>query len=52
LTYNLAVAAAMDAGNKNMRKHGRRAWSEEDRDIASDMLRRLLSGGSSSEAES
>ena len=30
MTYDLAQAAAKDAGNRSMRTHGRIAWNEDD----------------------
>ena len=34
MTYTLAHAAAIDAANRNMRKHSRLAWNEQDYKIA------------------
>ncbi len=34
MTYKLAIQIAMDAGNRNMREHGRRAWTKDDWHIA------------------
>lgn len=34
LTKALAYAAAMDAGNRHMRKAGRTAWNEDDYNAA------------------
>jgi hypothetical protein len=34
MTYQLANAAGMDAGNRSMRKAGRTAWNAEDYDAA------------------
>lgn len=42
LTYNLCMAAGQDAGNKNMREHGRRVWSIEDWNTASEISNELL----------
>lgn len=33
-TYDIAMAAGRDAGNKSMRKGGRDHWSQEDWDAA------------------
>ena len=41
LTRELAWASATDAGNVNMRKHGRKAWSLEDRNVAADKFNKL-----------
>ena len=41
LTRELAWAAAMDAGNRAMRKAGRSKWSEEDFITACDEFDRL-----------
>lgn len=30
MTYKLAMAVGEDAGNRNMRKHGRTAWNIDD----------------------
>lgn len=42
MTYAIAHAAGMDAGNASMRKAGRRVWSIEDRDVAARETNRLL----------
>ncbi len=34
LTYDIAMAAGKDAANRNMRKHCRDVWSDEDYNIA------------------
>lgn len=34
LNYVLLMAAARDAGNSNMKKHGRTKWNTEDLDVA------------------
>ena len=34
MDYELARACATDAANRNMRKNGRKAWSDEDYGIA------------------
>lgn len=41
LTRDLAWASATDAGNANMRRAGRKAWSLEDRNIAADKFNAL-----------
>jgi hypothetical protein len=45
MTYELAMAAGRDAGNRSMRKAGRSAWSEEDRDAAYEEFERLWPAG-------
>ena len=30
MTYQIAMAAARDEGNRHMRKHGRTVWNEDD----------------------
>ena len=40
-TYELAMAAAKDAANAQMRKAGRKAWSEDDYNLACKTLERL-----------
>lgn len=42
LTYDIAMAAGWDAGNANARKHGRRVWAREDRDVAAAVTNDLL----------
>lgn len=39
----IARAAATDAGNRNMRKHGRKKWNEDDYYKASREYNRLFS---------
>lgn len=34
LTCEFARAAATDAGNENMRQHGRKRWSRQDYNVA------------------
>lgn len=34
MTKEIANSIAIDEGNRNMRKAGRKAWSEDDYDIA------------------
>ena len=41
LDRELASAAAKDAANRNMRKHGRDCWNDEDYAIACDTFNRL-----------
>lgn len=41
LTYDLAMAAARDAGNRSMRAAGRERWSREDYRAAVDEFKRL-----------
>ena len=42
LTYEIAMAAGQDAGNRNMRKHHRIRWNLEDRNIAAAVCNDLL----------
>lgn len=42
LTYDLAMAAGRDAGNRSMRKAGRSAWNREDWGAAAECTNRLL----------
>jgi hypothetical protein len=41
ITREIALAAATDAGDRNMQAGGRKAWSEEDFNVATDTLGRL-----------
>jgi hypothetical protein len=41
MDLKLARACAQDAGNRNMRKNGRKEWNEEDWNIATAMLNKL-----------
>lgn len=41
-TYELAMAAAKDAGNRNMRKAGRSRWNEEDWNTMVETFERLF----------
>lgn len=41
MTYQLAHAAATDAGNASMRKNGRTAWSKEDYNVMVEEFNRL-----------
>lgn len=43
LTEGLARAAAWDAGNRHMRKDGRKKWNEDDWNTAAKTLEELLS---------
>ena len=45
MTRALAWAAATDAGNRNMRAHGRAEWDEEDFNTAAAEFGRLWSDG-------
>lgn len=42
MTYDIAMAVGMDAGDCHMRKHGRTVWNEEDRNIAAKATAGLL----------
>lgn len=39
----VARAAGHDAGNRNMRKHGRKAWNDDDWNVAVETMLRILS---------
>lgn len=39
--FPLAYAAATDAGNRNMAKHGRSVWNKDDYNVAANFLNRL-----------
>jgi hypothetical protein len=41
ITYNLAMAASRDAGNRHAKKAGRIVWNWEDWDCAADEFARL-----------
>lgn len=41
MTYDIAMAASRDAGNRSMRKAGRTRWSVEDWNVAADEFNRL-----------
>lgn len=41
-TYQEAMAAGRDAGNRSMRSGGRAVWSEADRDAAARVTLRLM----------
>lgn len=34
MTYDIAMSAAIDAGNASMKRAGRTCWNEEDRNAA------------------
>ena len=42
ITKDIARACGQDAGNRNMRKHGRTAWDEDDYNAASTEFNRLM----------
>jgi hypothetical protein len=42
ITYDIVHAAGWDAGNRNMKKHGRKKWSEADFNAAVRELNRLI----------
>ena len=42
LNKSMAYAAGMDAGNRNMRKEGRKVWNEKDWNVASKITNDLL----------
>jgi len=42
LTREIAYAAGMDAGNRSMRRAGRKTWSLEDRNAAATETNRLF----------
>ena len=42
ITYELAMPAGQDAGNRSMRHAGRAVWNEEDWNIAAAVVERLL----------
>ena len=42
ITYKLAHAASMDAGNRSMRQGGRTAWNEDDYGACVDEFNRLI----------
>jgi len=39
---SVARAAGHDAGNRNMRKHGRKAWNEDDWNVAVETMLRIM----------
>ena len=42
LTYDLAWAAARDEGNRNMRKHGRTKWNEDDYNVCCQTFNKIF----------
>ena len=42
LDYDLCMAAGQDAGNRNMRKHGRTAWDIDDWNVATELANKLF----------
>ena len=42
ITYEIAMAAATDAGNRNMRKDDRIFWNEDDYAVASTVFGKLM----------
>ena len=40
--YEIAYGAGKDAANRNMRKHGRKAWTRDDYNIAARETNRIL----------
>ena len=42
MDYKLAMAIMHDAASRNMRKHGRTAWSEEDYNIGVEAFNECL----------
>ncbi len=42
LNYDMCMAAGADAGDYNMKKHGRSLWDDDDWDIASKTANELL----------
>jgi hypothetical protein len=41
-TYKIAMAAGQDAGNRNMRKHGRTEWNGDDWNIAAEVMAQVM----------
>lgn len=41
MTYALANACALDAGNANMRRHDRKRWNIDDWNVMADLFHRL-----------
>ena len=41
-TYNEAMAAGQDAGNRNAKKHGRKTWNKDDYNVAAATVEKLL----------
>lgn len=42
VTYEIAMAAGRDAGNRSMRAAGRTSWNEDDYNTAVELVQRLL----------
>ena len=42
MTYEIAMAAGFDAGNRHASKHGRKVWTVEDFDAATRTVDKLL----------
>lgn len=42
LTYKICMYAGEDEGNRNMRRHGRKAWNEEDWNAAANKFNELI----------
>lgn len=44
ITYELAMSAGRDAGNRHAKKHGRTVWNQADWDVACIVTTRLMNG--------
>jgi hypothetical protein len=42
MTYEIAMAVGQDAGNRNMKLHGRTVWNTEDWNVAAGVVKDLL----------
>ncbi len=42
LDYDICMASGKDAGNRNMRKHNRKQWNEDDWNVAAEIAEKLL----------
>ena len=42
LTYDMAMAAARDEANRNMRRMGRKAWDADDYNVAVETFERIF----------
>ena len=42
VTYEIAHSAGWDAGNRNMKKYGRKKWSRADYNAATKEMNRLI----------
>jgi len=51
LTYEMIHAAAWDEGNRNMRKHGRKSWNEDDWNAMAREFNRLMPEPTSTRSE-